>query len=129
MMIVLTPQEAEAYRKSQVERVAQAVRKTRETYPDADPAALCHVLELCGTNMGLMVASDFSEAIALAAADEAAAKPCSHVNGVTTQEPPEFILPGLVQVALNNGPMDDECSEKFRATIASSLRSPPDMIM
>lgn len=51
------------------------------------------------------------------------------INIMTIEDPPEYAIKGASQVPILNANTADERSAKFRAAIASALRSAPDIIM
>jgi general secretion pathway protein E len=48
---------------------------------------------------------------------------------ITIEDPPEYVIPGASQLPVANADTAQERNEKFRAAIAASLRSDPDIIM
>lgn len=53
----------------------------------------------------------------------------NQVNVITIEDPPEYVIAGAAQLPVTNASTDEERNEKFRAAIAASLRSDPDIIM
>jgi general secretion pathway protein E len=53
----------------------------------------------------------------------------NQINVITIEDPPEYVIEGAAQLPVTNAATDEERKEKFRAAIAASLRSDPDVIM
>ena len=53
----------------------------------------------------------------------------NQINVITIEDPPEYVIDGAAQLPVTNASTDEERKEKFRAAIAASLRSDPDVIM
>lgn len=53
----------------------------------------------------------------------------NQVNVITIEDPPEYVIAGAQQLPVLNASTEEERNEKFRAAIAASLRSDPDIIM
>lgn len=51
------------------------------------------------------------------------------VNIITVEDPPEYLIRGAAQLPVVNVKTEEERHEAFRAAIAASLRSDPDIIM
>ena len=51
------------------------------------------------------------------------------VSVQTIEDPPEYIIPGAIQIPVTNAKTDAERREKFTQTITAVLRSDPDYIM
>jgi type II secretory ATPase GspE/PulE/Tfp pilus assembly ATPase PilB-like protein len=48
---------------------------------------------------------------------------------LSVEDPPEYLIPGVVQLPVSNARTDEERAEAFSEAIAASLRSDPDKIM
>lgn len=51
------------------------------------------------------------------------------LNILTIEDPPEYFIPGAIQIAVVNATTADERNEKFRQAITAALRSDPNIIM
>lgn len=53
----------------------------------------------------------------------------SGMNVVTIEDPPEYIIPGAIQLPVTNAKTEEERNEKFREAITAVLRDDPDVVM
>jgi type II secretory ATPase GspE/PulE/Tfp pilus assembly ATPase PilB-like protein len=51
------------------------------------------------------------------------------LNILTIEDPPEYFIPGAIQIAVVNATTAEERNEKFRQAITAALRSDPNIIM
>lgn len=51
------------------------------------------------------------------------------LNILTIEDPPEYFIPGAIQIAVMNATTAEERDEKFRQAITAALRSDPNIIM
>ncbi len=51
------------------------------------------------------------------------------LNILTIEDPPEYVIPGAIQLPVVNAQSAEERTEKFRQAITASLRSDPNIIM
>lgn len=66
MMKVLTDEQTLKARDEQVANVAKAICAVTRLYPAACPLALTSMLQICGTNFGLLSDNDFAAARVMA---------------------------------------------------------------
>ncbi len=101
MMQVLTAQEAADAKKNQIDHVESCIRKTLHEYPDVSSYALTYLINILGTNTGLVDSTDLSR-IANALAQK------STQDTKTTKEAPSPVDESLISERQDTSGMSDD---------------------